>query len=161
MFKYHGNKALTEAGYLLNSPEPIRTNRIDNMAWMPYVPGTMKWTVIFHDDFEPEYELLPEGVQDELFARIDVLERFGPSLGRPTVDTLTASSFANMKEIRFNCDGVWRFAFAFDPNRAAIILCGGDKEDVDQKKFYKRLIATADARMAAHLTRLKAAPRKA
>ena len=70
----------------------------------------MKYTVIFHDDFEPEYNLLPADVQDELFARIAVLEQFGPSLGRPTVDTLTASSFANMKEIRFNCDGVWRFA---------------------------------------------------
>src|SRR5258707_2271279 len=77
----------------------------------------MKWTVIFHADFEPEYELLPEAVQDELFARIEVLEALGPNLGRPTVDTLVASSFPNMKEIRFNCEGVWRFAFAFDPPR--------------------------------------------
>jgi hypothetical protein len=66
-----------------------------------------------------------------------------------------------MKEIRFNCDGVWRFAFAFDPERAAIILCGGDKENENQKKFYKRLIATADARLAAHIGKSKTKPRKA
>jgi hypothetical protein len=121
----------------------------------------MKWTVIFHNDFEPEYELLPEAVQNELFARIEVLEAFGPHLGRPTVDTLVKSSFANMKEIRFNCEGVWRFAFAFDPARSAIILCGGDKENVDSKKFYKLLIATADARFAAHMGEIKAKPKKA
>jgi hypothetical protein len=33
-----------------------------------------------------------------------------------------------MKERRFDVDnGVWRFAFAFDPKRTAIVLCGGDK----------------------------------
>jgi hypothetical protein len=121
----------------------------------------MKWTVVFHGDFEPEYVLLPEPVQDELLARIGVLEKYGPALGRPTVDTLVASSFPNMKEIRFNCGGVWRFAFAFDPARSAIILCGGDKENVDQKKFYKTLIAIADARLAAHIGRMKQKPKKA
>jgi len=122
----------------------------------------MNWTVSFHDDFEPEYDLLPKAVQDELFARIGVLEALGPGLGRPTVDTLVASSFPNMKEIRFNCEGaVWRFAFAFDPARSAIILCGGDKENVDQKKFYKWLIATADARFAAHIGKIQAKPKKA
>jgi hypothetical protein len=30
-----------------------------------------------------------------------------------------------MKELRFDAaDGVWRFAFAFDPTRKAIVLCG-------------------------------------
>src|SRR5258708_16273175 len=96
----------------------------------------MTWTVQFHDEFEPEYDLLPEAVQDELLARIGLLEEFGPNLGRPTVDTLTASSFPNMKEIRFNCDGVCRFAFPFDQTRSAILLCGCDNDDVHQKKFY-------------------------
>jgi hypothetical protein len=90
-----------------------------------------------------------------------VLEARGPNLGRPTVDTLVVSSFPNMKELRFNCEGVWRFAFAFDPARSAIILCGGDKEHVDSKKFYKWLIATADARFAAHIGEIKAKPKKA
>jgi hypothetical protein len=33
-----------------------------------------------------------------------------------------------MKELRFDADnGVWRVAFAFDPNREAILLVAGDK----------------------------------
>jgi hypothetical protein len=135
------------------------------MALKPYVIRDiiprMTWIVLFHADFVTEYEALPEGVQDDLFARIGMLEELGPELGRPTVDTLLASSFPNMKEIRFNSDGVWRFAFAFDPARSAIILCGGDKEDVDSKKFYKSLIALADARLANHIEQTKQKPKKA
>ncbi len=74
------------------------------------------WDVEFHDDFAPEYAALPEDVQDELQAIIEVLEQIGPQLGRPRVDTLKGSRHANMKELRFAAaDGVWRFAFAFDP----------------------------------------------
>src|ERR1700737_3337328 len=83
-------------------------------------------------------------VRRELLARLKLLECAGPQLGRPTVDTLTGSSFQNMKELRFQQDdGVWRFAFAFNPQRAAIVLCGGDKEGTDQASFYKELIAKA------------------
>jgi hypothetical protein len=121
----------------------------------------MTWVVAFHEDFEVEYDALPVEVQDELQARIVVLERLGPGLGRPTVDTLVTSCFPNMKELRFKCDGAWRFAFAFDPNRSAIIFCGGDKEGVNQKKFYKDLIALADVRFASHLGRIKEKPKRA
>ena len=74
----------------------------------------MKWIVDLDDGFVPEYHHLPEDVQDEMLAHIVVLEEFGPQLGRPRVDTLNGSRHANMKELRFNADGVWRFAFAFD-----------------------------------------------
>ena len=74
--------------------------------------------MINHDDFDAEYDALPEDVQDELTAHRLLLEQFGPQLGRPHVDTLNGSAHANMKEIRFKAaDGVWRFAFAFDPDR--------------------------------------------
>lgn len=62
-----------------------------------------------------------------------------------------------MKELRFGWAGeVWRVAFAFDPARQAILLVGGDKGGADQRRFYKRLIALADARFDAHLTALAA-----
>lgn len=81
----------------------------------------MRWSVDLHDDFVPEFHALAEAVQDELLAHITVLETFGPQLGRPRVDTLKGSRHANMKELRFDAaDGVWRFAFAFDPRRRAI-----------------------------------------
>jgi hypothetical protein len=57
-----------------------------------------------------------------------------------------------MKELRFSWSGqVWRVAFAFDPQRQAIVLVGGDKGGADQRRFYKRLLTVADTRYDAHL----------
>lgn len=116
----------------------------------------MLWTVIYHDQFLPEWEAMADEVQDELLALTELLGAIGPTLGRPHVDTLAGSKHANMKELRFAADdGVWRVAFAFDPKRRAVILVAGDKSGVAQKRFYKALIAKADARFSAHLDELK------
>jgi hypothetical protein len=114
----------------------------------------MPWTVLFHPEFDAEFGALPEAIQDELLARLKLLGEFGPLLGRPNVDTLNGSSFPNMKELRFRLDGLWRFAFAFDPQRQAIVLVGGNKEGARQRAFYKELIRTADRRFAAHVKTL-------
>lgn len=116
----------------------------------------MAWTVANHDEFDPEFDDLPEEVQDELLAVMALLETYGPALGRPHVDTLAGSKHANMKELRFGAaDGVWRVAFAFDPKRQAILLVAGDKAGVAQQRFYKSLIRKADGRFTDHLKRLK------
>ena len=61
-----------------------------------------------------------------------------------------------MKELRCPVgNGVWRVAFAFDPLRKAILLVAGDKAGVNQRRFYKTLIAAADARFDRHLAELK------
>jgi hypothetical protein len=113
------------------------------------------WTVEFADEFEPEFDELAKAVQDELLAQAAVLERFGPMLGRPQVDTLNGSKHANMKELRFDADdGIWRVAFAFDPQRKGILLVAGDKSGVKMRRFYRRLIAVADQRYEAHLERI-------
>ena len=116
----------------------------------------MQWTVLLHTAFEPEFAVLPEIVQNELLAHARLLEMFGPQLGRPRVDTLKGSKHANMKELRFDADnGVWRVAFAFDPERRAILLIAGDKAGTSEKRFYRRLIDQADERFDAHLHELK------
>ena len=108
------------------------------------------------DEFEPEFDALPEEVQTEILALSLVLEQFGPQLGRPRVDTLSGSRHANMKELRFSAaDGEWRVAFAFDPRRKAILLVAGDKSGGSQKRFYRGLLRKADERFDAHLARLK------
>jgi hypothetical protein len=115
----------------------------------------MTWTVLFHDAFDVEFEAMVEDLQDELLAHANLLAAFGPHLGRPTVDTLKGSRHTNMKEIRFSWNGqVWRVAFAFDPQRQAIVLVGGDKGGADQRRFYKRLLTVADARYEDHLSTL-------
>ena len=115
----------------------------------------MNWEVDLHDDFVPEYRGLEDEVQDELLALVELLEKFGPQLGRPRADTLNGSRHPNMKELRFAAaDGVWRVAFAFDPNRKAIILVAGDKSGGSEKRFYRRLIEIADKRFDAHVAKL-------
>ena len=116
----------------------------------------MVWSVLYHDAFLPEMEALPETVQDGVLTMAELLTHSGPTLGRPHADTLAGSKHPNMKELRFNADdGVWRVAFAFDPKRRAVILVAGDKTGVAQKRFYKVLVAKADARFAEHLDTLK------
>ena len=118
----------------------------------------MAWMVSNHDDFDAEFDALTEAVQDALLAAALVVQEIGPLLGRPHVDTLAGSRFPNMKELRFDADdGVWRVAFAFDPERKAVLLVAGDKAGVAQKRFYKSLIAKADRRFAGHLETLKGA----
>jgi hypothetical protein len=110
------------------------------------------WVVEFHDAFRSEFANFDTDVKIELRALVKVLMELGPAYGRPRVDTLNGSKFANMKEIRFDvADGVWRVAFAFDPERKAILLVAGDKSGVNEKRFYKRLITVADTRFADHL----------
>jgi hypothetical protein len=112
----------------------------------------MSYVVKFHSDFVPEWKKLDMGLKELVGEVLDHLEDDGPFLKRPEVDTLSGSAHANMKEIRVTfARQVWRFAFAFDPDQAAIILCGGDKQGKNQTLFYKQLISKADPRFSAWL----------
>lgn len=116
----------------------------------------MTWEVILYDAFEDELRTFDPGVQDALIVVAKLLADFGPQLGRPHVDTLKGSRHANMKELRFEAaDGEWRAAFAFDPQRRAVVLVAGDKSGGSQKRFYKQLIAKADLRFSDHVESLK------
>ncbi len=112
----------------------------------------MAWVVLFHPEFEAEFGALAEQVQDDLLESARVLAEIGPTLGRPTVDTLKGARHANMKEMRFGSGrGVWRVAFAFDPARQAILLVAGNKAGLSAKmqaKFYRDLIERADRRFS-------------
>jgi hypothetical protein len=123
---------------------------------MYHTDKVKKWDVEIGDEFESEFDALPEDVQDEILAHSRLLQEYGPQLGRPRVDTLNGSRHANMKELRFNAaDGAWRVAFAFDPRRHAILLVAGDKSGGSEKRFYNELIRKADTRFDAHLGRMK------
>jgi hypothetical protein len=116
----------------------------------------VSWVVEIGDEFEPEFDTLPEDVRTEILALSRLLQQFGPQAGRPRVDTLHGSRHANMKELRFSkSDAEWRVAFAFDTKRKAILLVAGDKSGVSKKRFYRELIQKADDRFDAHLARLR------
>ena len=127
------------------------------MACNTYVSNDiLEWVVELDEQFERDFDRLPADVQDEILAHAQLLEKFGPGLGRPRVDKLQGSNYASMKELRFETKGgVWRIAFAFDPRRKAVLLAGGSKSGTSEKRFYRQLIRLADQRFAAHLARLK------
>ena len=116
----------------------------------------MGWAVEFYEEFKMEYDQFDAKVKEELVAQALALSNVGPHFGRPYVDTLKGSRHANMKELRFDVGNeVWRVAFAFDPERKAILLAGADKRGKDQKRFYSKLINIADTRYSDHLVKLK------
>ena len=117
----------------------------------------MEWEVEFHSAFEAEVLTFERDVRVALIAATKLLSDYGPQLSRPHADTLKGSKHANMKELRFEAaDGEWRAAFAFGPERRAILLVAGDKSGGSQKRFYRKLIAKADFRFSEHLESLKA-----
>lgn len=118
-------------------------------------PTRTERAVTFDPTFASEASVFPRAARLEIAALVGLLRQFGPQLRRPHCDTLNGSKHANMKELRFTLsDGVWRIAFAFDPDRQAILLVGGSKSGVNEKQFYRDLIRVADERFNAHLKTL-------
>lgn len=116
---------------------------------MQYNQG-MTWTLIYLDYYENWLNEQEEELQDEAFAQLEVLKQFGPTLGRPRVDTLKDSNLANLKELRFFFKGApIRILFAFDPKKQGVIMLGGDK--TGDKRWYKTNIPIAEKLYAEHL----------
>ncbi|WP_369681066.1 type II toxin-antitoxin system RelE/ParE family toxin, partial [Enteractinococcus helveticum] len=93
-------------------------------------PGSIPWTIIL-------------GSKSQRLSRS--LKKSAPQLGRPLVDTVTASRHKNMKELRPGSAGrtELRILFAFDPDRQAILLLAGDKAG-NWTRWYKKNIPVAD-----------------
>ncbi len=114
----------------------------------------MKWSIKEHEEYSQWFESLFEELQDEILAVVGLLVREGPNLGRPRADTIKDSKYPNMKELRVQFRGEpWRILFAFDPERKAILLLGGNKAGNPQ--WYEENIPIADERYQEHLDTLK------
>lgn len=113
----------------------------------------MPWEVLVTEEFGAWWEKLPEEQQDVLTARIGMLRDHGPALGRPTVDTIQGSTLANLKELRASAGRAQlRVLFAFDPQRRAVLLLGGNKAG-QWRSWYRRAIPTAERLYAEHVAR--------
>jgi hypothetical protein len=86
---------------------------------------------------------------EKVEAAVDVLSEYGPTLGRPLVDTLKASAITNLKELRPRQTTI-RVLFVFDPWRSAILLIAGDKAG-QWKTWYERTIPQAEELYAVYL----------
>jgi hypothetical protein len=99
-------------------------------------------------------DLVDEAAREDIRATLLVLIELGPALGRPLADTLKGSRHRNMKELRVQSNGrPFRILYAFDPNRRAIALVGGNKQS--GSRFYKRMIPLADRLFDRHLEELR------
>ncbi|WP_439257330.1 type II toxin-antitoxin system RelE/ParE family toxin [Lonepinella sp. BR2271] len=92
----------------------------------------------------------------KILTAIDLLSMSGPKLGRPFVDTLHSTKYANMKELRVQSNqAVFRLFFIFDPLRRAVILCGGNKKGKNEKIFYTTMITQAETIYERYLKNLQ------
>jgi len=113
----------------------------------------VEWKVEGTDEFYAWFYGLTPAERISVAAKIDVLEEKGPALGRPHVDTLKGSRFANLKELIIQHAGdPYRVIFAFDPRQTAILLLGGRKTD---SKWYKRAISEAEEIYKRYLEEIK------
>ncbi len=114
------------------------------------------WAVATTALFDSWFAELDGSAQAEIMAKVELLKLLGPQLKRPHADTLKGSRHSNMKELRANSrDAVLRIAFAFDPERNALLLIGGNKAGVGQRQFYREMIGRADGLYDGHLARIR------
>jgi hypothetical protein len=78
-------------------------------------------------------------------AKVNVLQEFGPNIGRPYVDTIKGTKFKNLKELRINHKKyVLRILLIFDKKRNCWLLIGGNKKGKNEEDFYKKIIKQAE-----------------
>ncbi len=85
-------------------------------------------------------------VKEAVRAYVKLLLEKGPSLARPYVDTLKGSKYPNLKELRVQAQGrKYRIVFIFTGKRVCLLLIGDVKGGAEDKRFYDKLIAKAEA----------------
>ncbi|MGH9513411.1 MAG: type II toxin-antitoxin system RelE/ParE family toxin [Terriglobales bacterium] len=108
------------------------------------------WEIEFTGTFEVWWNDLSTEEQEEINAKVELLEERGPTLSRPHADRIESSRHSNMKELRGKVDQRYlRVLFAFDPRRTALLLLGGDK--TGDPNWYEKFVPVADDLFDQHL----------
>ena len=103
------------------------------------------WPIKYTTEYEDWFTSQDKNHKVVINAKILVLKEFGPHLGRPYVDTIQGSKYANMKELRIRYKKtLFRILFCFDKSRNCWLLIGGNKKGKNQELFYQRLIRQAE-----------------
>lgn len=110
------------------------------------------WQVEATDRFWKWLQAQDEALRLDVLAALKLLAQDGPHLGRPFVDTLMLSRVPNMKVLHVQSKGrPIRSFFVFDPRRHAIVLCAGNKQGKNQKRFYQQMLHIAETEYHHHL----------
>ena len=117
----------------------------------------MAYEVSVSNEFRDWYEPLSEAEQDSIGRVVGLLEERGPALPFPYSSAVQGSNLGHMRELRIQHEGrPYRVLYAFDPQRAAYLLLGGDK--TGQERWYEVNVPKAEAIYAVHLRELEKAP---
>lgn len=111
----------------------------------------MPWTVLYTERFETWFMGLDGEGTVRVEAAIDYLGEHGPGARRPIVGEIEGARYKNLKELRV---GSLRVLFAFDPERRAVLLVGGDKSQAGWKRWYEDAIQEAVRLFDEHLRRM-------
>jgi hypothetical protein len=119
----------------------------------------VQWSVEYTDEFEDWWNSLAEEEQVVIAAKVELLQKLGPTLPRPHSDVIAISKHSNMKELRGRTEkSLLRVLYAFDPRRTAILLIGGDKKG--HPHWYEQFVPIADRIFDEHLSSLEKESKK-
>ncbi|MDF2366445.1 type II toxin-antitoxin system RelE/ParE family toxin [Sneathiella sp.] len=114
----------------------------------------MAWDVEYTDEFGDWWDNINGSEQEDIAASVRLLEERGPQLPHPYSSGIEGSRHSHMRELRIQSHGhPIRVFYAFNPERTAILLIGGDKTGDD--RFYEKMIPIADDLYDVHLQELK------
>ena len=101
-----------------------------------------KWQVEFTDEFGEWWHTLSIEAREKIYKVVSLLEEHGPTLGFPYSSDIKGSNIA-MRELRTQQGKhPYRILYAFDPERTAILLIGGDK--TGDARWYEQMVPFAE-----------------
>ena len=114
----------------------------------------MECLVEYTDEFEDWWNDLTESEQESVAATVELLEERGVNLKYPHCSDIKGSKHGQMRELRIQHAGrPYRVLYAFNPERTALLLIGGDKTGND--RWYDENVPIADRLYNEHLLELE------
>jgi hypothetical protein len=111
------------------------------------------WRVVVSAEFELWWKGLSASAQESVAFVVKLLEARGPSLEHPYSSSIRGSRLSRLRELRVSHRGrALRVLYAFDPERSAVLLIGGDKGS--DNRWYRRNVPLAEQIYAKHCASL-------
>ena len=116
--------------------------------------------VIATDEWLAWFEGLSEAFAERVAFGVGLLEQHGVALPYPHSSAIKNSKHSAMRELRIQAHShPIRIFYAFDPARDAVLLIGGDKTGVSDRRFYAEFVPIADAIYDEYLAEQSVAPK--
>jgi hypothetical protein len=102
--------------------------------------------IITTDLFDDWFKTLDQTDKDRVVHYLRLLEQTGATLDHPYTSAINGSRHGGgLRELRVQAKGrPLRVFYRFDRRRMAIVLCGADKQGLNETAFYTAAIAAAD-----------------